>query len=681
MFRIDRRVAGRVVALALGLVVALGLAGATTAFAGVAQQAHRHHAAKRHARRHRHHRRERHGGRHHSRADTWRHHWLGGTRTPIKHVIVIIGENHTFDNVFATYRPPAGQTVDNLLSEGIVSASGGPGPNFWKAQQDTATDTDVYRINPKRGHPYRTLPQPNTTYVSSACSGQPGGQPDTRFPANLANGPYQITKYVPYFDGHGQYAGQGVCEYNGAYVGDPLHRFYQMYQEVSSGAKGPHHSDLWTWVHQTAGDSNGDPPPSPFTDQSTEQGGLDMGYYNMAQGDAPVLNFLARHYALSDNYHQAVMGGTGANHIALGTGYAAYYQNAHGKPVPPPAGQIENPNPQPGTNNWYTQDGYGKSGTTDGGSYSNCSDHSAPGVAGVWSYLDSLSYKVADNCQPHTYYLLNNYNPGFNANGTLNTTTFTVPPQVNWPTIGGELSARGISWGYFGEGFNGGNPTPDYCGICDPMQYSSQIMTNPALRANTEHGLDDFRSEVADGTLPAVSFLKPGNDDGHPGYSTLAAFEGFVAQAVTQVQNNPSLWNNTAIFVTFDEGGGYYDSGYIQPVSFFGDGTRVPIIAISPYAKRGYVSHTYTDHVSLLKFIERNWRLPTLSKISLDNLPNPVTNPLNPYVPLNRPAIGNLFNMFNFSHAQAASLPARLPRLRGGQRMERRLIHIPNSAR
>ena len=213
------------------------------------------------------------------------------------------------------------------------------------------------------------------------------------------------------------------------------------------------------------------------------------------------------------------------------------------------------------------------------------------------------------------------------------------------------------------------------------MQYSSQIMTNPTLRANTEHGLDDFRAAVANGTLPAVSFLKPGNDDGHPGYSTLAAFEGFVDQAVTEVQDNPSLWDNTAIFVTFDEGGGYYDSGYIQPVSFFGDGTRVPMIAISPYAKPGYVSHTYTDHVSLLKFIERNWRLPSLSNVSLDNLPNPKSNPMDPYVPLNRPAIGDLFDMFDFHHAQTTGLAAPLPKLRGGGRTGHVLVHIPNALR
>jgi phospholipase C len=159
-----------------------------------------------------------------------------------------------------------------------------------------------------------------------------------------------------------------------------------------------------------------------------------------------------------------------------------------------------------------------------------------------------------------------------------------------------------------------------------------------------------------------VSFLKPGDDDGHPGYSTLAAFENFVTHAVNQVQDNPDLWKSTAILVTFDEGGGYYDSGYVQPVSFFGDGTRVPMIVVSPYAKPGYVSHTYTDHVSVLKFIERNWHLSPLSSRSLDRLPNPVSSDSNPYVPTNRPAVGDLFDYFDFDAGRAgrAHVPLRL---------------------
>jgi len=221
-----------------------------------------------------------------------------------------------------------------------------------------------------------------------------------------------------------------------------------------------------------------------------------------------------------------------------------------------------------------------------------------------------------------------------------------VPPQkTDYVTIGDSLAAHHISWGYFGEGYNNGSPTPDFCGICDPMQYSASIMTNPALRADTQHDSGQFIADAEAGTLPAVSFLKPGDDDGHPGYSTLAGFENFAARAIATVQSNTALWKSTAIFVTFDEGGGYYDSGFIQPVSFFGDGPRVPMIVVSPYARRGFVDHTYTDHVSILKFIEANWGLSPLTSFSEDNLPNPAPGA---YIPKDSPAIGNLMTEFNF---------------------------------
>jgi phospholipase C len=362
------------------------------------------------------------------------------TSTPIKHVIVIIGENHTFDNIFGAFQPNKGQNINNLLSQGIVTCASNLGPNAGLAAQQQATDTTTYRLAPQLTGSYATLPQPNTTYAK----GQPQDVPDTRFPANLPNGPYQITKYVPYMN---------------SYVGDPLHRFYQMWQEQD---KGKH--DLYTWVHQTAGDDNGAIPPKPIY-----QGALDMGYYNMCAGDAPDFNFIGHTYAISDNYHQAVMGGTGANHIMLGTGDAAYYQDAHGNPLLPPSNQIENPNPKSGTNNNYTQDGY------SGGSYSNCSDPKQPGVGPILDYLHSLSYKPFRNgdCAPGAYYLLNNYLPGYTPSGQLTTgTPYVVPPQ-QFPTIADELSAHNVSWKYYGQGYNNGNVTPYFCGICDPFQYAT----------------------------------------------------------------------------------------------------------------------------------------------------------------------------------------------------------------
>jgi acid phosphatase len=567
------------------------------------------------------------------------------TATPIKHVIVIIGENHSFDNVFATYQPPEGQHIQNLLSEGIVTKSGAPGPNYREAEQLTASNTKAYTVTPKITGHYAALPQPSTTSVSQACSGLPGNAADTRFPASLPDGPFQITRYVPYFDSHTEYAKYGQCEFYGAYVGDPLHRYYQMSQQ-SLGYR----DRLATWVANTAGDDNGTIPPAPIY-----QGGVQMGFYNMAAGDAPILADLARNYTISDNYHQAVQGGTGANHIAMGTGFAGSYQNSAGQPVAPPAGEIENPNPKPGTNNNYTQDGYGSATVANtGGSYSECADPSQPGVGAIDAYLNTLPYKVLQNCQPGRYYLLNNYNAGYNINGTVNTSPYTLPPQkTDYNTIGNELSAHHISWGYYGEGYSNGKVDAAYCGICDPMQYSASIMTNPALRKNVQHGLADFDAQAASGTLPAVTFLKPGDDDGHPGYSTLAAFENFTARAIAAVQDNPKLWRTTAIFVTFDESGGYYDSGYIQPVSFFGDGPRVPMILVSPYARRGAVDHTYNDHVSILKFIEANWHLPALSAQSEDNLPNATPEA---YVPRDRPAIGNLMTMFDFGRPDFATI-------------------------
>ena len=121
----------------------------------------------------------------------------------------------------------------------------------------------------------------------------------------------------------------------------------------------------------------------------------------------------------------------------------------------------------------------------------------------------------------------------------------------------------------------------------------------------------DLYKDIENGTLPAVSFVKPsGWVDGHPASSKWNLFEGFVKKIVDEVKANNELWESTAIFVTVDEGGGYYDSGYVQPLDYFGDGTRIPLLVVSPFTKPGHISHSYTDHVSIIKFIEYNWDLP-----------------------------------------------------------------------
>lgn len=628
------------------------------------------------------------------------------TATPIKHLIVIIGENRTFDHVFATYQPRHGEQVSNLLSKGIVNADGTPGPNFFLASQSSATDTssDGYQLNPSGNVTYSVLPPvlaggyttppfpdvttakkyenglPNDYYVylTTGGTGLAHGAIDTRVPnaTSLPSGPFQLTsKTLPY----------------DSYTSSPVHRFYQMWQQVDCNAANATTSnptgcrtDLFPWVEDTIGaGSNGLAQPTGFTDTSTREGSTSMGFYNMQQGDAPYLKYLADHYAMSDNYHQAVMGGTGANHVMLGTGDAIWFSDGNGNPAEPPHNQlvaagspnagvvdeIENPNPLAGTNNWYTEDGYGGgsygSMSYGGGTYTNCSDTTRPGVAPITTYLSSLRKPINPNCDPNHYYLLNNYNPGYYGNGSSayadignpNETVFTIPPSP-LRNIGDALSEKHISWAYYGDQWSTYLANPDgnyvtadntYCNICNPFQYSTSIMTSASGRAHIQDTTALYQA-IKDGSLPAVCYVKPdGWLDGHPSSSKLNLFEGFVEKIVDGVRANEELWESTAIIVTFDEGGGYYDSGYIQPLDYFGDGTRIPTLVVSPYTKAGHVSHTYADHVSILKFIEANWGLAPLTSRSRDNFPNPVATRRNPYVPLNSPAIGDLMDLFSFN--------------------------------
>lgn len=641
------------------------------------------------------------------------------TASPIKHVIVIIGENRSFDHVFATYVPRRGEAVWNLLSEGIVNANGTPGPNFDKAEQKAAYDEqpDAFLLSPTKAQfPGQVLPAPlvggpTTSYVAnnsltlaeqsenglpknyyqylvSGGTGQTSATPDQRISHvdSLPPGPFQITN--------------GRTFTYDSYAASPVHRFYQMWQQLDCDATRSTRDNpsgcnarLFPWVEVTVGaGTNGVTQPSTFSTEyapdvtTTGEGSSSMAFYNMQKGDVPYFKKLADEYTMSDNFHQSVNGGTGANHIMLGHGDMIYFTDGKGNAEAPPhnttvdpgtanAGtvdEVENPNPAPHTNNWYMEDGYGGgsygSASYGGGSYSNCADPSQPGVAPILSYLKSLPKPINPRCQAGHYYLLNNYNPGYFGNGNdaytdtnPDNTVFTIPPSPV-RSIGDEMIADSISWKYYGDQWNNYVPDPyqlnysaigaktdEYCTICNPFQYDTSIMANAAVRTAHIQDTANLYSDIANGTLPAVSFVKPsGLVDGHPASSKLDLFEGFTQKIVSAVQANPALWKDTAIFITFDEGGGYYDSGYVQPLDFFGDGTRIPLIVVSPYSTGGHVSHDYGDHVSILKFIERNWGMRPVTTRSRDNFPDPVTSWGNPYVPVNSPAIGDLFDMFNF---------------------------------
>jgi phospholipase C len=625
-------------------------------------------------------------------------HDKGGTDSPIKHVIVLIGENRTFDHLFATYVPKPGESVKNLLSEGIIKADGTAGRHFKKAQQFQAVapfNTKYFiSLDANDKTPYEVLPEPTLNFSPSPVTGEPPPFPaatplallgaiepsleaaDLPLLTTGASGAPQ-TAELPDFDSrilnfdklpNGPFPLQGANLPYDSYTGDTTHRLFEMWQQSDCNVRNATRenpsgclSDLYPFVitnYTSEPDPNSFPPAGQVDDNG---GGNSMAFYNMQKGDVPVLKQLADQYSMSDNFHQSFLGGTGANHVMLGTGDAIFWSDGNGNPTTPPS-HIANPDPLPGSDDQYTVDlGFD-------GNFTECGDATQPGIKPILDYLESLPYDPASKCQPGRFYMVNNDSPGFLPDGTVDTAGIasggSVPP-TNVRTIGEALNDKGISWAYYGGAYNAAvnfqhdpkNPDPTvqigraYCNICNFESYSTAIMGDATQRAAHIKDATDFFAAIDNSTLPAVSFVKPdGLLDGHPASSKEDLFEGMVKKIVDHLTANKALFAETALFITMDEGGGYYDSGYIQPLDFFGDGPRIPMIVVSPFSRGGHISHVYSDHVSILKFIERNWDLKPLTGRSRDNLPNPRSDWDNPYVPENSPAIGDLFDLFDFDH-------------------------------
>lgn len=203
------------------------------------------------------------------------------------------------------------------------------------------------------------------------------------------------------------------------------------------------------------------------------------------------------------------------------------------------------------------------------------------------------------------------------------------------PTIGDELSAKGVSWAWYSGGWNNAvasNPDPLF-------QYHHQAFNffkNYASgQARTDHLKDetDFMAAVQSGNVPAVSFIKPlGPDNEHPGYANITQGEQHAVDLINAVKASP-IWNDTVIIVTYDEHGGSWD--HVAPptpatdgarADKWGPGIRVPTLVISPFAKQGFVDHTQYDTTSILKLIEKRFGVAALG--SRDAAVNDLTNGL-----------------------------------------------------
>jgi len=172
-------------------------------------------------------------------------------------------------------------------------------------------------------------------------------------------------------------------------------------------------------------------------------------------------------------------------------------------------------------------------------------------------------------------------------------------------------------------------------------------------QANHQYDLSYFWKVVENGNLPAVSYLKANRaQDGHPGNSSPLDEQQFIVKVINALQAS-SVWDSTAVIITYDDSDGWYDHviGPIvnQSVSVndaltgagvcgtgasslggiqarCGYGPRLPFLVISPFAKDNYVDSTVTDQSSVVRFIEDNWDLGRIGPGSFDQIAGPITN-------------------------------------------------------
>jgi phospholipase C len=461
---------------------------------------------------------------------------LAQSPNPINHIVVIYLENHSFDNLYGMF-PGA---------NGIANAG-------------AATQVD------KNGVAYAALPHPINSNL------KPPG-PDSRFPADLPNKPFNIDQYVPL----------------NQKTGDLVHRFYQEQLQIDGGKM----DKFVAW---------------------TDAAGLVMGYYDTTK--LPLYTY-AKQYTLADNFFHGAFGGSFLNHIWLVCACAPVWPNA---------------------------------------------------PASKQAQLDTSGALVKDGALTPDNFVVNTSFTVFSPHpANITDTAQLVPPQTK-ATIGDRLSDKGISWAWYSGGWN-----DTLAGRADPLfQYHHQPFAyfknyGDGTEGRKQHLKDesDFYAAIQDNTLPAVAFVKPlGAENEHPGYAVPDEGEMHVAQMIDLIQKSPA-WKETAIIVTYDENGGFWDHVAPPKMDQWGPGSRVPALIISPYAKKGYVDHSLMDTTSILAFIENRYGLEALG--DRDKM------------------TGNMLSAFDFSQNpnQAPSPaggspggPASLPRT-GGERAQLPLLGI-----
>lgn len=196
-----------------------------------------------------------------------------------------------------------------------------------------------------------------------------------------------------------------------------------------------------------------------------------------------------------------------------------------------------------------------------------------------------------------------------------NSDAASLVPSQTMPTIGDRLSDKNVDWAWYSEGWTdalAGRASGAFAFHHQPFVYFTKYADGTAARAAHLKDVTAFDTSAVAGTLPAVSFIEPlESHTEHPGNSIIAG-ETEVLRIINEVRNGPN-WRDTAIIITYDENGGFWDHVAPPAGDRWGPGTRVPTMVISPFARRNYVDHTTYDTTSILALIETRWGLASLS--------------------------------------------------------------------
>ena len=233
-------------------------------------------------------------------------------------------------------------------------------------------------------------------------------------------------------------------------------------------------------------------------------------------------------------------------------------------------------------------------------------------------------------------------------------TAGTAPIDMAWTDITWLLHMHHVSWSYYVQRGYQPDCANDSALTCHPVRQSASTpgIWNPLpvfTDVKTDHQLNnikpmpDFFQAARSGSLPSVSWITPSDPNSEHPPASVHQGQAYVTALINQIMKSPD-WNTTAIFLAWDDWGGFYDHVVPPQVDKNGYGLRVPAMIISPFAKKGYIDHQALSSDAFLKFIEDDFLGGARLNPKTDGRPDP-----RPDVREDASILGNLVNAFDFS--------------------------------